>query len=121
MESSFAAGQLSDAARVAQVEISVLAEVDAGLGRVGVGAGEPLLALARTIQDLPHLRFAGIAFYPGHIKALDESGLRALAQLSDLVGGILDDFRAAGIEAGIVSGGATPTPVPSPQNHRPTA
>jgi D-serine deaminase-like pyridoxal phosphate-dependent protein len=109
LDSAFAARQLSDAARAAQVEIGVLAEVDAGLGRVGVTAGEPLRQLARTIEKLPHLRFAGIAFYPGHIKSLDEPGLRALAQLSDLLRGILDDFRAAGIEAGIVSGGSTPT------------
>ena len=109
LDSIFAARQLSDAARAAQVEIGVLAEVDAGLGRVGVAPGKPLVQLAQAIQKLPHLRFAGIAFYPGHIKSLDEPGLRALAQLSDLVGGILDDFRAAGIEIGIVSGGSTPT------------
>jgi D-serine deaminase-like pyridoxal phosphate-dependent protein len=109
LDSAFAARQLSDAARAGQVEIGVLAEVDVGLGRVGVDPGEPLLQLAKTIGNLPHLRFAGLAFYPGHIKSLDESGLRALAQLSDLLGGILDDFRAAGIEVGTVSGGSTPT------------
>jgi D-serine deaminase-like pyridoxal phosphate-dependent protein len=109
LDSIFAARQLSDAARAAQVEIGVLAEVDAGLGRVGVSPGRPLLELAQAIGKLPHLRFAGIAFYPGHIKSLDESGLHAMAQLSDFVRGILDDFRAAGIEIGIVSGGSTPT------------
>lgn len=109
LDSAFAARQLSDAACGAQVEIGVLAEVDAGLGRVGVAPGEPLLQLARTIGKLPHLHFAGIAFYPGHIKSLDESGLRALAQLSDLLRGVLDDFRAAGIEIATVSGGSTPT------------
>jgi D-serine deaminase-like pyridoxal phosphate-dependent protein len=109
LDSTFAARQLSDAARAAQVEIGVLAEVDAGLGRVGVAPGEPLLQLARTIEKLPHLRFAGITFYPGHIKSLDESGARAMSQLSDLVRSILDDFRAAGIGVGIVSGGSTPT------------
>src|SRR5450759_283787 len=109
LDSSFAAQQLSDAARAAQVEIGVLAEFDAGLGRVGVTPGEPRLQLAQPIEKLPHLRFAGLAFYPGHIKTLDESGLRALAQLSDLMRGILDDFRAAGIEIGTVSGGSTPT------------
>ena len=30
---------------------------------------EPLLQLAQAIAKLPHLHFAGIAFYPGHIKA----------------------------------------------------
>jgi D-serine deaminase-like pyridoxal phosphate-dependent protein len=109
LDSAFAARQLSDAARAGQVEIGVLAEVDAGLGRVGVAPGEPLLQLAQTIGNLPHLRLAGIAFYPGHIKSMDESGQRALVQLSALLTGILADFRAAGIEVGIVSGGSTPT------------
>jgi D-serine deaminase-like pyridoxal phosphate-dependent protein len=109
LDSAFAARQLADAARAGQVEIGVLAEVDVGLGRVGVSAGEALLELARTIEKLPHLRFAGIAFYPGHIKSLDESGRRALGELSGLVGGILEDFRAAGLEVGTVSGGSTPT------------
>jgi D-serine deaminase-like pyridoxal phosphate-dependent protein len=109
LDSTFAARQLSDAARAGQVEIGVLAEVDAGLGRVGVSPGEPLLQLAQAIEKLPHLHFAGIAFYPGHIKSMDESGRHALAQLSDLLRGILDDFRTAGIEIGTVSGGSTPT------------
>ena len=59
LDSTFAARQLSDAARAAQVEIGVLAEVDVGLGRVGVAPGEPLLQLAQAIEKLPHLRFAG--------------------------------------------------------------
>jgi len=109
LDSSFAARQLSDAARAAQVEIGVLAEVDVGLGRVGVSPGAPLIQLAQVIEKLPHLRFAGITFYPGHIKSLDESGRHALAQLSALVTEILCDFRAVGIEPGIVSGGSTPT------------
>src|SRR5215471_19382238 len=68
LDSSFAARQVSDAARAAHVEVGVLAEVDVGLGRVGVAPGEPLLDLARTIENLPHLSFEGITFYPGHIK-----------------------------------------------------
>ena len=89
-------------------EVGVLAEVDVGLGRVGVAPGEPLLELARGIQSLPHLRLEGITFYPGHIKSLDEAGLDALRKLSALVRSILDDFARAGIEVKIVSGGSTP-------------
>src|SRR5262249_48361082 len=40
LDSSFVARQLSDAARAAQIEIGVMAEVDAGLGRVGVAPEE---------------------------------------------------------------------------------
>src|SRR5271157_1627760 len=53
LDSTFAARQLSDAARAAQVEVGVLAEVDVGLGRVGVSPGA-LLQLAQAIERLPH-------------------------------------------------------------------
>ena len=109
LDSVFAARQLSDAARAAQQEIGVLAEVDVGLGRVGVAPGEALVQLAQSIAKLPWLRFEGIAFYPGHIKDMDESGQRALGQLAELLRSILSDFRRVGIEVGIVSGGSTPT------------
>ena len=109
LDSVFAARALSDAARAAQVVIGILAEVDVGLGRVGVSPGEPLLNLAREIRKLPNLVFDGITFYPGHIKSLDQAGQRALAELSDLLEGILAGLRAAGIEPAIVSGGSTPT------------
>jgi len=109
LDSLFAARQLSGAARAAQVEIAVLAECDAGLGRVGVAPGAALVELARAIRGLPHLAFEGIAFYPGHIKDLGEGGLHALAQLSELTRSIGHDFRRAGIEVKIVSGGSTPT------------
>jgi D-serine deaminase-like pyridoxal phosphate-dependent protein len=109
LDSAFAARQLSEAASAAQVQIGVLAEVDVGLGRVGVPPGDPLLRLAQTICNLPHLTFQGITFYPGHIKDLGEPGMAALAQLRDLLQEILGEFRRAGLEVKIVSGGSTPT------------
>jgi D-serine deaminase-like pyridoxal phosphate-dependent protein len=109
LDSPIAARQLSDAAREAQVDVGVLAETDVGLGRVGVDPGEQLLRLAQTIEKLPHLKLEGITFYPGQIKDVEESGLRALAQVADLLREILDQFRAAGIEPKIVSGGSTPS------------
>ena len=109
LDSDFAARQLSEAARAAQVEVGVLAEVDVGLGRVGVPPGEPLVALARAIGKLPNLHLEGVTFYPGQIKSVDEAGLRALGQVSELVRSMLSDLRAAGIGGGIVSGGSTPT------------
>jgi D-serine deaminase-like pyridoxal phosphate-dependent protein len=109
LDSLCAARQLSDAAGAAQAEVGVLAEFDAGLGRVGVAPGEQLLQLAQSIRKLPHLTFQGLTFYPGHIKSLDEPGQRALAQLSELLGSIRADFERAGIAIPIVSGGSTPT------------
>lgn len=109
LDSLTAARQLSDAAQGAHVRLGVLAEVDVGLGRVGVAPGEPLLELARGIEKLPNLDLEGITFYPGHIKDLDGEGRKALARLSELTRSILADFRRAGIETRIVSGGSTPT------------
>jgi D-serine deaminase-like pyridoxal phosphate-dependent protein len=109
LDSLFVAEQLSQAASAAQVTFGVLAEMDAGLGRVGVAPGEPLLDLARSIAKLPGIEFEGITFYPGHIKDLDEPGRRALAQLGELLRSVLDEFAKAGMEVHIVSGGSTPT------------
>ena len=108
LDSLFAARQLSDAAREAQVDVGVLAEVDVGLGRVGVSPGEELVQLAQRIARLPRLSLEGIAFYPGHIKEFDERGRRALEDLSRLTESMLGDFTRAGIPVRIVSGGSTP-------------
>lgn len=108
LDSVFVARQLSDAAREAQVEIGVLAEVDVGLGRVGVPPSE-VVSLAQNIDRMPWIRFNGIAFYPGHIKLLDEDGRDQLAALNKLLSGIVRDLKQAGLAPKIVSGGSTPT------------
>ena len=107
LDSLFVARQLSDAAREVQAEIGVLAEVDVGLGRVGVPPAD-LVTLVQGIDRLPRLRYEGIAFYPGHIKLMDEEGHEALKRVNELVDGLLRDLRQAGFPPKIVSGGSTP-------------
>jgi D-serine deaminase-like pyridoxal phosphate-dependent protein len=109
LDSLFVARQLSDAAARLPNGIGVLAEVDVGLGRVGVVPGEPLLSLIQGIRSLPNLRLEGLAFYPGQIKSLDEDGQRALRELGGLLERTLAEVRLAGFEPRIVSGGSTPT------------
>ncbi len=108
LDSLFVAGQLSEAARAAGVQMAVLAEVDVGLGRVGVQPSE-VVALAKSVAALPFLRFAGIAFYPGHIKMLDEAGRAALESLGKLLTQVVRELKEAGLAPQIVSGGSTPT------------
>src|SRR5437764_597831 len=108
LDSIFAARQLSDAAREVQQEVAVLVEVDVGLGLVGVPPSDAV-ELARGIERLPWLRFEGLAFYPGHIKMLDQEGLKALETLGNTLSAVLRDLRQAGLEAKVVSGGSTPT------------
>jgi D-serine deaminase-like pyridoxal phosphate-dependent protein len=109
LDSLEVARQLSEAARDAKVEVGVLAEVDAGLNRVGVSPGPPLMELARGIRSLPNLRFEGIDFYPGHIRDTGKHGMEQIRRLGELVQCMLDDFRRDGIEVRIVSGGSTPS------------
>lgn len=100
---------LSAAAQAAGVSIGVLAEFDVGLGRVGVDAGEPLLALVQGIEALPGLTFEGLAFYPGQIKKMDAEGHAELKHVSDRVAGALDLLTRHSIACPIVSAGSTPT------------
>jgi D-serine deaminase-like pyridoxal phosphate-dependent protein len=109
LDSVVAARQLSDAARQARVEVGVLAEVDVGLGRVGVSPGEELVQLIKNLERMPHLRFEGIDFYPGHIRGVDLVGVKQIEQLRATVGEMLAGLKRAGIEPRIVSGGSTPT------------
>lgn len=109
LDSIYAARGLSEAAHAAGVEIGVLAEVDAGLGRVGVTPGRCLLALAREIDRLPNLRFDGIAFYPGHLKKMDEQGRAAFDSLAHFLETVCGELRDAGLDPRIVSGGSTPS------------
>jgi len=109
LDSLLAARQLSDAAREGRVAIGTLAEMDVGLGRVGVAPGDELVQLIRGVLRLPYLTYEGIAFYPGHIRSLDEEGQRALEEVGKLLGTVLQRLKKEGLEPRIVSGGSTPT------------
>jgi D-serine deaminase-like pyridoxal phosphate-dependent protein len=58
---------LSTAGREKGVDIPVLIEVDVGMRRCGVPAGEPALQLARTISDTEGIRFDGLQGFEGHL------------------------------------------------------
>ena len=105
VDSVEAARPISEAAKAAGIRIGVLAEVDAGLHRVGV---QPALFidLLRGLAQLDGIELRGMAFYPGHIKSQDAA---ALAALSTLISGLVAEAKAAGFELPIVSGGSTPT------------
>ncbi len=104
VDSLEAAQALSDAAREAHAEVGILAEVDAGLARVGVAPGQELRELIEGIKKLPGVLWDGISFYPGHIKSLDAGGLAAIDQLAQLTARLADEYQPR-----ILSGGSTPT------------
>lgn len=103
LDSLEAAQQLSDAGIAAKI----LVEFDAGLGRVGVPPAD-LLPLITKIAALPLVEYDGLAFYPGHIKRMDEHGEKQIGVLSDLVEATVKNLSTAGFAPRIVSGGSTP-------------
>ncbi len=109
LDSLEAASALSEAAAAAGRKIGVLTEIDVGLGRVGVAPGPDLDRLIEFVDRAPGLVWDGLAFYPGHIKSLDEAGLSAIAQLSEMLENVLSRLAQHGFQPKVVSGGSTPT------------
>jgi D-serine deaminase-like pyridoxal phosphate-dependent protein len=106
VDSVAVARPISEAAESQNLRIGVLAEVDAGLHRVGVPP-EQFVALLQQLSSLPGIELRGMAFYPGHIK--EHHATDRLEALSILLQGLLSDAKAAGFALPIVSGGSTPT------------
>ena len=100
---------LAKAARAANRPIRVLVELDFGMHRVGVPAVEQAIALAKLVKDRPPLVYAGINFYPGHIRTPADQMDAALGKLDSELHAALQALEKAGVKPGIVSGGSSPT------------
>ena len=103
------AEQLSQGAASAGVELRVLVEIEAGMGRCGVAPGPGAVALAQKISGLPGLKFDGImGSVPGpkgdDDPAQHETKTRANLQV---VLDVKEDMDKAGLPVAVVSvGGA---------------
>ena len=109
LDSAAAVDDLAAAAGAAGREIGVYVELDLGMHRVGLPAVEDAIALARRVRDARPLHFAGLAFYPGHIREAVDSQDAQLAALGKALGDALAAFERAGVSVDAVSGGSTPT------------
>ena len=102
---------LSQAASAKGVIVRTLIEIDIGMNRCGVPAGEPALELARCVASSPGLRLAGLMGYEGHLVLVSDYEERrrevwaALKPLTDTA----DLLRRHGLSVDIVSGGGTGT------------
>lgn len=99
---------LSVAARLGQRSIDVLVEADLGMHRVGVTSPEKAVAMARHIDRASSLRFAGLQFYPGHVRAHVSDQDAGLAQVGHDLAAYIEALTAAGLPPHTVSGGSTP-------------
>ncbi len=109
LDSARAIDDLALVARRSDREIGVYVEVDVGMHRVGVPTVDEAIALARHVRASAPLQFAGVAFYPGHIRSTVASQDGELATLTADIGRMLVAFDRAGLPPAIVSGGSTPT------------
>lgn len=99
---------LNVAARLGRRQFDVLVEVDLGMHRVGVSSPERAIAIARHVERASALQFAGILFYPGHIRDAVEAQGAALGQLSADIAQYVGALTDAGLPPRVVSGGSTP-------------
>ena len=109
LDSARAADELADAAREAGRRVSVLVECDMGMRRVGVQTPDEAMELARRVVTRAELDYAGIAFYPGHIREPRDRQDEALHELNRRLGQMLDALKRARLDPRVVSGGSTPT------------
>ena len=109
LDSPQAIAEIGRAAAAAGRRVGVYVELDVGMHRVGVPGVDEAIALARRVRDEPALEFAGIAFYPGHIREQTGEQNASLLALSGALADAVRRFAAAGVRARVVSGGSTPT------------
>jgi D-serine deaminase-like pyridoxal phosphate-dependent protein len=109
VDSPVTAEALSGAARRKGSTIRILVEFDSGMRRCGVATPDAVENLAAQVSRLPHLRFAGVTTYPGHIWAEPDGQQQALAGLAETVQAVRERLQRAGLACEIVSAGSTPT------------
>jgi D-serine deaminase-like pyridoxal phosphate-dependent protein len=103
--------QIASAAKGAGVTVGVVIDVDAGLPRCGIAAGEEAAALARRAANTPGVELRGVMGYEGHAVGLEDRAERegrarkAMERLLSTVA----LMREAGLPCEIVSAGGTGT------------
>ena len=102
---------LSKAAQAAGTTIHCYIEFEIGMERCGVTKPEEVLALAKLIEELPHLEYDGVQAYAGHISHVEDEALR-LKMTKDNAKKIRDLLKLLsdnGLPAKELSGGSTGT------------
>ena len=105
------AQDLSAAVGAAGSALSVLIEVDVGMGRGGVRSPEEAVTLARSLEKLAGLRFRGVQGYEGHCMLEPDRNVRikkAYAAM-EYLGTVIDRLADAGFACEVVSAGGTGT------------
>lgn len=89
--------------------VNVLIDIDAGLGRCGVRDVEDAITLAKAVDRLPGLRFAGIMGYEGRIRDTSETRSPKMNLVYDKLTEAKQRIEQEGLSVEVVSGGGTST------------
>lgn len=101
--------ELSRAAVSAGARISILIDVDVGLGRCGVTSPDEALSLADTIEALPGLHLTGIMGYEGRVRPGVVGRAARIASAYASMAEVRQTLEAAGHRVSVVSGAGTST------------
>lgn len=103
--------QLNEAATQAGVTLNVLLDIDPGMHRTGIPAGEGAVALVELISRQPHLRLRGLQCYSGttaHVVGYDARRAHSLQAMTPALE-LFAELRKRGFPLEIMSGGSTGT------------
>lgn len=105
------ATELAMAAQARGRRLEVVIEVDIGMKRAGVAPGQPAVALANAIGELPALRLRGVLAWESHAVAIADPAAKekTVAEAIALLTASADACRQAGHGMDIVSCGGTGT------------
>jgi D-serine deaminase-like pyridoxal phosphate-dependent protein len=105
-----AARALSDALSGPEQPISVLVDLDVGMGRTGIAPGPLAEALYALVADLPGLEPGGLHAYDGHLQVAELSERRRAAEAArEGVLALRDRLIARGLPVPRLVLGGTPT------------
>jgi len=109
LDSEAALSTIGAAARRAGRPVRILVEVDLGMRRVGLQTREEAVHLAGLVRDFDGVEYAGIMFYPGHIRGPQGGQDAELEILASNLRALYGALGGQGLSPEIVSGGSTPT------------
>jgi D-serine deaminase-like pyridoxal phosphate-dependent protein len=109
LDSKEAIDFVADAAAGASRTVRVYVELDVGMRRVGVATAKQAVELATRVAGESSLEYAGICFYPGHIREATDDQDAKISALNDALGEVVSALEQAGLKPPTVSGGSTPS------------
>lgn len=105
------AERLNAALAAEDARLDMIIDIDPGIARTGVASAESAVALARTIDALPHLAYCGVQYYCGSQQHIENYVERraAIIERTDYLREVIAALAEAGFASRIVTGSGTGT------------